>query len=355
MMQMSFKPDWEQAAKRFEAWWAGEIIDRVCLQVVAPKENVTRKHVPAPTTLEERWTNVEYVVTAAEERMRCTFYGGEAFPCFYPNLGPDVFAACLGCPLVFGETTSWSMPIVEDWDRTPLVFDFNCRWWRLIREMTELALEVGAGKFFVGLTDLHGGTDAVAALRDPQQWCLDLVERPDKIKAAMAKVTPMWFDVYEDCYRLIQRKMQGSATWLNVWSPGRWYPVSCDYICLISTPMVREFVLPDIAAQVEWLDHSLFHLDGPGAIPHLDLLLEMPKLGGIQWVPGAGSPPMLEWIPLLKQIQAAGKLLHLSVSANEVEPLLRELSPKGLMLSTWVRSEDEARAMLKDVEKWTKN
>lgn len=53
-MQMSFKPDWEQAAQRFEAWWAGEVLDRVCLQVYAPKDNVTRQNIPTPASLEER-------------------------------------------------------------------------------------------------------------------------------------------------------------------------------------------------------------------------------------------------------------------------------------------------------------
>ena len=41
MMEMEFKPDWNQTVKRFEAWWAGEIIDRVVLQVTAPIQSST--------------------------------------------------------------------------------------------------------------------------------------------------------------------------------------------------------------------------------------------------------------------------------------------------------------------------
>lgn len=213
--------------------------------------------------------------------------------------------------------------------------------------MIETAVEAGEGRYMVGLTDMHGGGDALAALRNPEDLCRDLIDCPQKVKEMMAFLTPLWFEVYEGQHNLIQRKMQGSTTWLPAWSPGRYYPTSCDFICMISQEMFREFFLDDIIAQVEWLDHSLFHLDGPGAIKHLDLLLEIPKLGGIQWVPGAGSPSMTHWIPLLKRIQAAGKNLHLSVASDEVLPLLSALSPKGLMLSTWCRTESEAKDLIR--------
>jgi hypothetical protein len=35
------------------------------------------------------------------------------------------------------------------------------------------------------------------------------------------------------------------------------------------------------------MKYSLFHLDGPGALKHLDSLLELDALDGIQWVSGA--------------------------------------------------------------------
>jgi hypothetical protein len=127
-----------------------------------------------------------------------------------------------------------------------------------------------------------------------------------------------------------------------------------DELALISPRMFREFFLDDILAQINWLDHSLFHLDGPDCIRHLDILLEIPNLHGIQWVPGARYKSMLVWVPLLKRIQRAGKLVHITVPANEVEPLLQELSPKGLMLDTYCSTEDEAKELLRKACKWTR-
>ena len=352
--ELEFKPDWPQAARRLEAWWDCQVIDRAAIQVTAPRAGVERRPVPEPASLLERWTSVEYALDAALERMRTTFYGGEAFPCYWPNLGPDVFAAYLGCPLEFGEQTSWSFPIIEDWAEAPaLRLDPENRWWKLTLEMTAAAMELAPGRFIVGLTDLHGGVDAVAALRDPQNLALDLIDHPDEVKRAVDDLIPVWFEVYEGLRRLINPRVPGTTTWLPAWTAGRCYAVSCDFICMISPEMFQEFVLKDLLAETQWLDRSVFHLDGPGALKHLDALLAIPGIHAIQWVPGSKVPPepMTRWLPLLQKIQAAGRALHLSVEPEEVEPLLRALRPEGLMLSTSCETEEEARALIRQVER----
>ncbi|MBT5873046.1 MAG: hypothetical protein HOH43_06470 [Candidatus Latescibacteria bacterium] len=351
---MEFKPDWPQACERFEAWWAGEVMDRVALQVTSPRDGC--QDADHQRSTHNQWTDVARIVETAEERMRVTFYGGEAFPVYFPNLGPDVFSAYLGSELVFDAHTSWAEPIIMDWDDMPdLRFDRNNRWWKLTLELIDQGMTRAPQRYFVGLTDLHGGMDALAALRGREQLCVDLIERPDAVKDLMRNViTPLWFEIYDGMYQRSRGKQTGTSTWLTAWSPGKWYPTSCDFAALISPDMFDEFVLPDITEEVLWLDRSLYHLDGPDAVRHLDSLLKIPDLGGIQWVPGAGAPPMTEWIPLLKRVQKAGKLLHLSIKADEVEPLLKTLSARGLMLSTQCATETEARRLLSDAETWTR-
>ena len=100
--------------------------------------------------------------------------------------------------------------------------------------------------------------------------------------------------------------------------------------------------------------YTIFHLDGPSAIPHLDSLLDLPRLNGIQWVPGDGKVPMHQWLPLLRRIQARGKSLVLFCEPYEVEKLISGLEPEGLLLSTTCDSEEEARELLAQAPKWTK-
>lgn len=351
---MRYKKDWEKAKERLMAWWEREIVDRVVVQVKAPRPG-ERKLEP-PADLVQRWTDVDYVLDAAEECMRLTYFGGEAFPAFYPNLGPDVFAAFLGCELEFGESTSWSVPLVHQWsDLDKVVFERKNRWWQLCQRMLEEAGQRFDGDCVLGFTDIHGGGDGVAALRDPQVLALDMIDHPQEVKRAMEFVEKVWFQVYEGELEVIRKYSDGVTTWMNLWHPGTWYPVSCDFICMISREMFREFILPELLAEINYLDRSIFHLDGPGALRHLDDLLAIEKLDAIQWVPGANSGPLAQWFPLLKRIQAAGKGVQIHIAPDELDDVLAALSPRGLCLSTSVASVEEAEALLARAAKLTRS
>ena len=66
-----------------------------------------------------------------------------------------------------------------------------------------------------------------------------------------------------------------------------------------------------------------------GELPHLDMMLSIERLRGIQWIPGDGQSPPQEWLPLLKRIRDGGKLCQLFVSAEGARTIVRELGGKG--------------------------
>jgi len=99
------------------------------------------------------------------------------------------------------------------------------------------------------------------------------------------------------------------------------------------------------------LDYAFYHLDGKGEIPHLDQLLALDRLRGIQWVPGAGAPDPEEWPELLKRIRDGGKLCQLYVSAEGALKIVRELGGKGFALYVMDQmSANEAQAFLKEIK-----
>lgn len=351
---MLYKEDWEMAQERLMAWWEREIVDRVVIQVTAPRPGERR--IPPPASLEQQWLDIEYRLDAAEDRMRHTYYGGEAFPAFWPNLGPDIFVAYLGAELIFGEHTSWSVPLLKDWSQLDQIrFDKSNRWWQLREQMLEAAGQRFQGKAILGVTDLHGGGDAVAALRDPQVYAIDLIEHPDKVREATALVERAWFEIFAGEREVVAKYSEGMTTWMNLWHLGNWYPVSCDFICMISPALFREFILPELLAEINYLDRSIFHLDGPKAAAiHLDALLAIEKLDAIQWVPGANSGPVAQWFPMLKRIQAAGKGLLLHIEARELDEVMATLSPRGLCISTSASSVEEADALIARAAKLTR-
>lgn len=351
-VELRYKEDWPSARDRLMAWWNGEIIDRVAIKVTAPKSE--RKRVTPPADIIGRWTDVDFLVENMQAHMESTYFGGESIPCAFVNLGPSVMGAYLGCPLHHDERTAWQTRIIrEPSEWNDIRFDPENRWWQLTKKITRALVEAGQGKYFVSHTDLGDATDVMSYMRGPEDLCVDLLEIPDTIYRVRDQITDLWFRLYDELHSIVQTRMTGSACWLQIWSPGKTYTLQSDFSCMISPSMYHDFVLPEVDRMARWLDHSIYHLDGPGALQHLDMLLEIPELHGIQWVPGAGAPPAKEWPELIKRIQAAGKLLDIGVHVNDIESLLEVVSPKGLLIGTGCSSPEEARELLKKAEVWT--
>lgn len=83
--------------------------------------------------------------------------------------------------------------------------------------------------------------------------------------------------------------------------------------------MFREFALPTLERDCGRLDHVFYHLDGVGELPHLDMLLGLERLAGVQWIPGAGNPAPNDpaYIALYRKIRAAGKQVQIQYCEPE--------------------------------------
>ncbi|MDD3926393.1 MAG: hypothetical protein PHT33_07030 [bacterium] len=123
MMPIERIPDWEKRLARMDAFWEGEIIDRpvVSIPVCRPETSSSRLSGRDYGSLEERWLDAGYAVDLALMNTENIEYYGDALPQAWPNLGPDVFAAFLGCRLELGEHTSWTAPLINDWSEADKV------------------------------------------------------------------------------------------------------------------------------------------------------------------------------------------------------------------------------------------
>ena len=358
-MELALKQDWDLVQQRYEAWWAGEMLDRPIVKVTAPK----RPSDPADAAPADRdalfdwFTNPELVLPRVMHNVERTYWGGDAFPLVFPfscSL-PAIEAAYLGCPydVVPGSNTGWADPCIENWeDRTPIVVDPDNKWWQITQQLLDEGARQGVGKYVVGIPDLQGGGEIIALMRGNEELAMDLIlaDKGD-IMTALREEVHAWHFYYQTCFEIIHRHMDGYVDWLGVWSEVPCVTVENDFSGMISTKMFEEFFMPSVAQQCEWVDRTMYHLDGPDAVRHTDTLLALSTLNGIQWVPGAGAPPCSKWIPLLQKIQRAGKLLYLNVEPWEVSTLLEELAPGGVILDTHCASVEEADALLEMVQK----
>ena len=271
--------------------------------------------VPEPASEEELWTNVDYVIAATESALAGTHFAGDALPVFCPWLGPDQFAAWLGADLVLRprQSTSWSKPFLRDWAGHPQRrIDPENRWWRLYLQLLQESVRAGKGKWVTGYPDLHSGIDALCAIRGPENLAMDLVNNPEAIHRALRQVTELWKFVVDTASEIILPAGQGTSNWTMGWSNHRFLCLGQnDFSCLISPAMFETFCWQDNLECCAHVDHALYHLDGPGAIRHVPLLLRLDRLNCIQWIQGASRPWPSQWLDLLRRIQAGGKSVQL--------------------------------------------
>ncbi len=350
-------PGFDQAMRRVYAWYGNEIIDRAPVRFKAHNDFLNQEVDFGSWSSEQkkaRWFDAEYQIDTFLNSIEGKIFHGETFPVYFPNLGPDAYAAFYGAPLEFGEVTSWSTPIVRDWgDIDRLKLDFNNEYFRVIERLTCCALERCGGKFLVGYTDLHPGLDCVAAWRDPQQFCLDLIDAPDKVHELACLAVQDFELIYDHFDAILKSHGQLSVSWMGIPSFGRMHIPSCDVSTLISKDFYKEFGLPLLQKEVKTMDHNIFHMDGKGVARHLDTILSVPEVHAIQWVQGVGDDQaIMQWLPFIRELQARKMPTIVDLQKHELDGFIDQMKPEGLFLWIATENEQEELEILKKLEKW---
>lgn len=346
---LEFKPDFEEAKKRWLAFWNQEIIDRPLCAVRAPKEGAAA--VAAPKYMagarEDFGPVVEQVVAWAAS----LYWGGEAIPAYSPSFGPDQMAAWLGAELHFPEEdfgTNWVVPCVDDWDEAlPLRLDPENYWWRRMLDFCRALADAAQGKMIIAHVDLHSNMDTLLAMRGGQRLCMDLIDCPEVIDRAMENVRSLYVPIYEAIYEAARMGTVGTCGWVPAYHPVRTNTIQCDFAALIGPEQFRRWALPALEEEAAYLGHCVYHYDGPECLVHLADICSIKGLDCIQWTPGARNEPFIKWMDLLKDIQARGKSVWVPCNAEDIKIYHRELKPNMVFYDCWARSEKEAEDVLK--------
>ena len=352
-----FKPDAQATFDRFEAWWHREVIDRPPVTCYVRSQRPYRGPTSTHADFRARWLDVSFNVEAAIARMQQTDYVADAIPVYMPNVGPEVMAALYGCDLIFSESTSWSTPIVHDAGQWPDILqrqpNYEDVYWQTIERMTDLAIEQCDGRYIVGITDLHGSYDILAALRDPQALCMDMLDAPELVFDAGLHTARGFVAAFERLWQRVAAAGMGSTTWTPVYHQGPAYLPNCDLWCMVSPALARRMILPTLEIELQPLARSLFPLGRPQALRRLALLLELPNLDGVRWVYGAGAGPAARWIDVYRRIRDAGKCMQvIAEDADDALAVLDAVGPQGVWVTVSRTFDDpqQVQAFLENVQ-----
>ncbi len=342
-------PDWEMSKKRMAAFWEHEIIDRPVLQIYIDEPNVEPDEMDA-YGFEDRWTDPETFVRV--ERNSVRKYLGEGYPSAYPNWAsvPEM----LGCEMQYAQNTIWSHPAANsilDLSAEKITIDSPVVTKKL--DFLEKSAKLFGDDVFLGMPPFGNSGDDIAKVLGYQQICFDLYDEPEAVITLDKKITDFSIKCYDACYEAISKHMDGTSWWLPAWHPRKSVLIEFDLGGMISPEMYKLF-LPHLIERAEHAERSIYHLDGPGALVHLDTILAQKEFDAVQWEPGTGGDSFSSYLPVMKRIQDAGKGLYVGLTGVEIDEalyLLSELKPEGLMMPIHTTSVDEAKRFLEKVEK----
>lgn len=346
----TYKSNWPEARERLVKWWAGEKTDRVVAMVQAPRRDAPKRawrgEVP------DKYTNPDAVFNNLDAGLATTYYGGEAIPGHWVYLGPVPLSGYMGCDMEFRPDTVWHPPCRDSWEGAENVaFDPNNRWYRLLHELTAASVKRARGEYFVSGQGFGCVSDVIADMWGSENLLMAMSDRPDTVRAVTRKLTDISRRLYDEVHALTAPHQDGTFDWLYLWAPGRTWTLQSDLCCMLSPTMFREFVLEELRQEAEHVEHAFYHLDGPGAIKHLDDLLSIEALRGIQWVPGAGtSRDPMDWIELFRRVQAKGKKLLIYCPPERARPLLDKISRRGVCLGIGCADQAAAEQTLRELD-----
>jgi len=262
----------------------------------------------------------------------------------------------------FSERTIWFETQKVDFEKpSPFRHDSQSPWTLKYKTLVQaMCRAAGRDDFCVASGGGLPANDLLSMLMGTEAFLIALIEHPEWManaikegaKDQMALKKRMQQVVHESGHAI----PNGKTGWMPFWAPEPFGIMQSDVSCMLSPKMFDMFVLPEVEIAAAELGPLWFHLDGGDARQHLPRLLSLPFLRVLQYVPTPSEPPNgPDHLDMYKQIQAAGKIVHISVPQPAVEPLVRALDPSRLMLETSCSNREEGEKLLRQMVRWTSN
>ena len=354
-MMHTWKSNLEDTKKRYVNWWNHKGI--ILNMWEHFQEGVTpHADVPAPPPyrdLNQRWFDPEWRADYLDWYVAHSSLMADMLPVANTQLGPGSLAAILGGVFEGGEDTIWIHPNPDYTD--DITFNPNHPNFLMHKNLLKACKAKAQGHYYVGMPDLMEGLDVLAAIKGNDKVLLDTVMQPEVLERQMQQINDIYFRVFDELYDIIREGDEMAFCYFSSWAPGKMSKLQSDISTMISVDDYRRFVQPFIREQCQKIDYTLYHLDGVGAMHHLDALLEIEELNAIQWTPGVGEPQggSPKWYDLYNKILAAGKsIMACWVTLDELKPLLDNIGGEGVHLEMDFHNEREVEKAMRIVEEY---
>ncbi|HBE04726.1 MAG: hypothetical protein A2096_13025 [Spirochaetes bacterium GWF1_41_5] len=349
-MKLKLKDDFEIAKQSWDNFWKGEN-HMPAMNIKVPKNKERKLSRPNPYLFAHG--NIEALIDKVIEWAESFHYLYNAVPAYEVSFCADHFSALLGADIKYNDEkmqTGWIEPIINDWDHIKIEFNKGNRWWERTVYVAEKLRKECSSSLIIFPTQLQGGLDCLAALRNPNNLLIDLIERPDTVKEALKDINRAISEVRKAIDELFDIQNTGTVTRHGMYSTGRMDIPQCDFSSMISEEMFNKFEIPCLQYEVNELQNAEYHLDGPDTIRHLDSLTNVKGLSVIQWQPGAGEAANRDWMDLYKKIDKLGFGQVFSVPPEKALEIWEKINSKQLCFNFGFDTMEETEKFVKKIE-----
>lgn len=341
---------WETIRTTWDLWWNHKL-DRPLMNIKIRNAYESDGDKPKYPILNQ--TNChdfnippEEIIKSIDYDLQKIEYLGDSFPSFnFDVFGPGLLSAMAGGAILDNSSgLVWFHPDKpRHIEEIRVKYDPENKWAKRLKDIYRAGNEKWKGQVLMGMPDFGSNLDVLAVLRTTENLLTDLYDNPVEVLRVLSEIQTAWHEAYNDFSSVLSPVNPGYSDWNYMYSAVPEYILQSDFSYMISPDMFKTFTLPSLKKDCEILNHTIYHLDGIGQIPHLDILLSLDKLNAIQWVPGDGQPNAPYWIELYKRIEAAGKGIHVLGSADDFMKVYSQVK-KGLYFSGWFGQNDRAVA-----------
>ena len=319
----------EEVKENYERWWRGEL-DRPLIYGTIYDAYEPSHKAEAPVLSQSNCTDfswsAEQIIDAWDSQLSKYEFIGDGYPqVSLDPFGPGVVAAFCGAKLDNSSGNVWFFP-ADDREISDLHVKYNPDniWTKRIKDIYRAGLERWNGSVIMGMPDLGGNLDILAAMYGTEDLMFAMLEEPEEVQRVLREIQIAYYDAYKDFEEVL--KPQGAySDWSKLLSKTPSYTLQCDFSYMISPDMFEEFGFPCLLDDTERLSHTMYHMDGIGELKHQDKILTLKNLNAVQWVYGAGQPGPMHWLDVYRKIQDAGKQMMILGSAEECLSVLNEL------------------------------
>jgi len=256
---------------------------------------------------------------------------------FTPAFGIPWVEAIAGCTLTAHPGSIWAEKTFSAYqDRPSYHFDPENPWLRKMVEFTQAMVTFSNNRFPIALPQMRGPLDTLAALRTPEQLCLDIIDQPQAVQQVLEEMTDLWINIADEVLKQIPPFHGGYLTRMKMWAPGYAITPQNDISTLFSPRIYKK--------HLAHLDHRIF-----SAFPfssfhmhstehhQIENLLAQEHLTAVQFTleHNTGGPPLDQMLAVSKRILEEKPLLLVAPDFESAEIAIQTLPTAGLCVMVW--------------------